>query len=233
LRNRKYEGRLSGAPNPEMSGQLVNSCLKGKDPMVDLLNVLGDGVRIIDPNFRIIYENQTHRRLLGTHVGEYCYEAYQQRNDVCENCPLDRSFRDGKVHKEIKNIISGTDLKYIEITSSTLMNETGKAIAGVEIVRDVTERKQMEDEKEKLISELKEALNRIRTLKGLIPICAWCKKVRDDHGYWKRVEKYIEEHSEASFTHSICPRCLKKADPELFDEFEKEMAERENNNLIL
>lgn len=50
------------------------------------------------------------------------------------------------------------------------------------------------------------------------------KKVRDDKGYWKMVEKFVEEHSDASFTHSICPRCLKKADPELFDEYEKEMA---------
>jgi hypothetical protein len=199
--------------------------------VIDLLNVLGDGVRIIDPNFRIIYENQTHRKLLGTHVGEYCYEAYQHREGVCESCPLDRTFRDGKIHKEIKNVITGTYLKYIEITSSPLMDANGKVIAGVEIVRDITDRKQIEIEKEKLISELKEALNRIRTLKGLIPICAWCKKVRDDQGYWKRVEKYIEEHSEASFTHSICPRCLKTADPELFEEYEKEMTKKISFNV--
>jgi len=62
--------------------------------------------------------------------------------------------------------------------------------------------------REKLINELQEALAKIRTLKGLIPICASCKKVRDDKGYWQQVEVYIRDHSEAEFTHGICPGCL-------------------------
>jgi hypothetical protein len=63
------------------------------------------------------------------------------------------------------------------------------------------------DEKTRLISELTEALSAVRTLTGLLPICAWCKNVRDDRGYWKQVELYIEEHSEAKFTHGMCPKC--------------------------
>jgi len=55
-------------------------------------------------------------------------------------------------------------------------------------------------------------------LKGLIPICAWCKKIRDDKGYWKKVETYIEEHSDASFTAGICPKCLHKEDPATYEE---------------
>lgn len=66
-------------------------------------------------------------------------------------------------------------------------------------------------EKELLIGELKEAITRIETLIGLLPICAYCKKVRDDHGYWNRIETYISKHSRAEFTHSICPECEKKA----------------------
>jgi hypothetical protein len=54
---------------------------------------------------------------------------------------------------------------------------------------------------------LADALDRVRTLKGLLPICAWCKKVRDDGGYWTQVEAYVSQHSEAAFTHSICPSC--------------------------
>jgi hypothetical protein len=56
-------------------------------------------------------------------------------------------------------------------------------------------------------AELADALDRVRTLKGLLPICAWCKKVRDDGGYWTQVEAYVSQHSEAAFTHSICPSC--------------------------
>ncbi len=64
--------------------------------------------------------------------------------------------------------------------------------------------------------ELQEALNNIKTLRGLIPICSSCKKIRDDQGYWNQLEKYLKEHSEAEFSHSICPDCAKKLYPEVF-----------------
>ena len=67
-----------------------------------------------------------------------------------------------------------------------------------------------EKEREILLSYLKLATDGIRKLKGLLPICAWCKKVRNDQGYWQQVEKYVEENSEASFTHGICPECMEK-----------------------
>jgi len=66
------------------------------------------------------------------------------------------------------------------------------------------------------VVELEDALHRVKLLQGLIPICAWCKKVRDDRNYWQQVEQYVTEHSEAQFTHSICPDCRAKyADPEI------------------
>lgn len=68
----------------------------------------------------------------------------------------------------------------------------------------------MEIERQRLTRELQSALAQIKTLKGLMPICAWCKRIRNDRGYWDELEKYIEEHTDASFTHSICPDCLKK-----------------------
>ena len=67
------------------------------------------------------------------------------------------------------------------------------------------------------IQELKRSLDEIKTLKGLLPICAKCKKVRDDEGYWQSVEKYISTRTEAKFTHSICPDCLKDLYPEYYD----------------
>jgi len=66
------------------------------------------------------------------------------------------------------------------------------------------------------VAELEEALHKVKLLQGLIPICAWCKKVRGDRNYWQQVEQYVSEHSEARFTHSICPDCRAKyADPEI------------------
>jgi len=71
-------------------------------------------------------------------------------------------------------------------------------------------RKRAEEERERVIVELQDALAKIRTLHGLIPICASCKKIRDDKGYWNQIELYIREHSEAEFTHSVCPDCARK-----------------------
>jgi len=68
----------------------------------------------------------------------------------------------------------------------------------------------LEAERERLITELQEALGKVKTLSGLIPICAWCKKIRDDKGYWQAVEQYIQEHSRAEFSHGICPECYDK-----------------------
>jgi hypothetical protein len=74
----------------------------------------------------------------------------------------------------------------------------------------VSERRGAETNQEKLILELKEALSRIKTLKGLLPICAACKKIRDDKGYWNHIESYIRQHSEADFTHGMCPSCAQR-----------------------
>jgi len=76
--------------------------------------------------------------------------------------------------------------------------------------RDVEERKRMVEEKEKLITELQNALSEIKMLKGMLRVCAWCRKIRDDDGNWLRIEKYIETHSDLKFTHGICPECMEK-----------------------
>jgi DNA-binding response OmpR family regulator len=68
------------------------------------------------------------------------------------------------------------------------------------------------------VSELEEALRQIKTLRGIVPICAGCKKIRDDAGYWNQVEAYVSAHSEASFTHGLCPECVVRLYPELQEE---------------
>jgi len=83
-------------------------------------------------------------------------------------------------------------------------------------LRDPSERIKVENEREKLIKDLQGALAKIKTLKGLLPICASCKKIRNDDGYWQQVESYISDHSEAHFSHGICPECQEKLYPEYY-----------------
>jgi PAS domain S-box-containing protein len=106
---------------------------------------------------------------------------------------------------------------WVEDHGRHIVDENGNVLYHEGVLRDVTERKLAEDalgkstrEREKLIQELRFALDNVKTLQGLIPICANCKKIRDDKGYWNQVEGYIMEHSDATFTHGVCPDCAKK-----------------------
>jgi hypothetical protein len=77
----------------------------------------------------------------------------------------------------------------------------------------IAEWKQTEEERERLIKELQTAMANIKTLSGFLPICAHCKNIRDDKGYWLSVEEYVRTHADVDFSHGICPRCLEKHFP--------------------
>jgi response regulator RpfG family c-di-GMP phosphodiesterase len=84
-------------------------------------------------------------------------------------------------------------------------------------VHNHLELKFVAEEREKLIHELQNAMAEIKTLSGLLPICARCKKIRDDAGYWTHVESYIQQRSGARFMHDICPECTKNLNPQVYD----------------
>lgn len=90
------------------------------------------------------------------------------------------------------------------------------AIANERLKNEILEHKRAEKEKENLIVELQKALSEVKKLSGFLPICASCKKIRDDEGYWQQIESYIMDRSEAQFSHGICPDCARKLYPELF-----------------
>ena len=100
------------------------------------------------------------------------------------------------------------------ITSAVRRSKEGDITGYQGIIRDVTELKRAQEERERLISKLQEALANVKTLSGLVPVCAYCKKVREDDGYWNQIEAYISKHSEAQFSHGICPACAEKHFPE-------------------
>jgi len=96
------------------------------------------------------------------------------------------------------------------------IRDAEKSVSGIVwVFRNIAERKKAEEERVRLIQELQGALAKVKTLSGLLPICASCKKIRDDQGYWQQVEYYLEAHSEARFTHGICPECMKHLYPNL------------------
>jgi PAS domain S-box-containing protein len=99
----------------------------------------------------------------------------------------------------------------VEVSAGPLELGGRKFILAVD--RDITQRRQTETVRENLIQDLKDAFEKIKTLKGLLPICSSCKKIRDDKGYWNQIEEYIGTHTDAEFTHGICPDCAEKLYP--------------------
>ncbi len=83
------------------------------------------------------------------------------------------------------------------------------------VIRYSIERQRLENERQRLVKELKEALSKVKVLSGLVPICANCKNIRDDEGFWNHIEVYLQSHSSIEFTHGICPTCVRKLYPEL------------------
>lgn len=101
------------------------------------------------------------------------------------------------------------------LTTKVPLRDLNGAVVGlVGITREINELMQAQMERDRVIAELQEALAEIKTLSGLVPICASCKKVRDDKGYWTQVESYIQERSKAQFSHGICPDCMIKLYPD-------------------
>jgi PAS domain S-box-containing protein len=110
----------------------------------------------------------------------------------------------GKQGTRVPCLVSGAPFDPADPSQGVLM-----------VFTDITDYKQIEEQREELIASLRDALHEVKTLRGFFPICASCKKIRDDEGYWQQIEEYIEDRSEAQFSHSICPDCRKKLYPEL------------------
>jgi len=173
-----------------------------------IIDHIGDAISVQDTDFRILYQNIKSREFFGSHVGQFCYKAISNRDSVCDSCSLDLSLKDGKARTVERCNPSTKDL-FVEVTTSAIRDSRGKIIAGIEVVRDISHRKREED-REKLVVKLQDALDNIKTLRGLLPICSSCNKIRDNKSKWTSVDVYIRDHSEAELTHGYCPQCAEK-----------------------
>ncbi|MDH3392706.1 MAG: HAMP domain-containing protein [Desulfobulbaceae bacterium] len=102
-----------------------------------------------------------------------------------------------------------------KMVDSLLQTSSDLEVKVDQLQAEVVAREQSESEKERLIGELQDALTEIKTLKGIMPICASCKKIRDDKGFWSQIEAYVSAHSDVEFSHGLCPDCAKTLYPEI------------------
>jgi PAS domain S-box-containing protein len=110
-----------------------------------IINAIGDGITIVDRTFKILYENQVHKNIMGDNAGKYCYRAYRKIDGICSGCPVAITFKDGKVHTVQREMQTDEGIRYFEITVSPLKDSERNIIAGIEVVREITERKRVEE----------------------------------------------------------------------------------------
>ena len=145
-------------------------------------------------------------------IGKTTVDLKLWENDENRKCVIDELSRNQKVRDAEYRFRKKTGETFIGLFSAeTIMIDDSPWVLSV--IVDISLRKDAEREREKLIGELKDALSEVKQLSGLLPICSYCKKIRDDKGYWNQIEAYIAEYSEAEFSHGICKECAEKHFP--------------------
>ncbi len=149
-----------------------------------ILAAIGDGISIVDRDYRIIYQNHVHKKMVeGDKTGQYCYKAYSDSDSLCTGCPVAASFQDGGIHTLEKIVARNGEARTLEIKASPLIDFSGKTVAGIETARDITERKKA-GETLKLFSEaIEEAMDGIQIVDLNGTIVYSNKAVRDIYGF--------------------------------------------------
>jgi PAS domain S-box-containing protein len=177
-----------------------------------------DGISIFEETF-----DRTKRRLVDCNK-RYAEMAGRSREELLQigsTINIAKTLSEDHHDSNMENVVFSGSFSWIRPDGKDNVIEyaavpikvQGKTIT-IGIDRDITERKRVEEERERLIKDLQEALADVKTLSGLVPICANCKQIRDDKGFWMQVESYIQERSDARFSHGICPDCMRKLYPD-------------------
>ena len=176
----------------------------------------------LDNQYRYIIFNSNHKKTMKTiwgveiELGKNMLDYIKNDEDLHKaKKNFDRTLAGASFSIEEQYGSSNLERRYYQNIYNPIRDESGNIIGLTLILTDITARKQIEEERNQLIQELKNALDKVKQLSGLLPVCANCKKIRDDKNNWQPIENYIDEHSEAKFSHSLCPECAKKLYPDL------------------
>lgn len=182
----------------------------------------------IDPDGHPLYVSPSCERVTGYTAAEFMSDPDLMQDIVSteDRELVNNHFKDHHNQRELlktcnmdfKILTRNAEVRWINHVCQAVYGKNGDYLGRRASNRDITDRKLAEHAKTQLISELEKAMTEIKTLRGFIPICSSCKKIRDDQGFWQAVEVYIKARTDAQFSHSICPECARKLYPELYPE---------------
>jgi PAS domain S-box-containing protein len=219
----------AGKPRATEASESSQRAIPGLDPSIlQILDALPFYVLLVDRNHRILLINRAARDILKADtlpiLGGYCPKIVHGKDEPIAECPLEEAVKTGR--SCTREIYSRENGRWFEsMVFGTEYRPPDGGVAYLHLIRDITERKQaeqslveqerrLEEAVEERTAELKKTMAEVKVLGGLLPICASCKKIRDDKGYWNQLESYIQEHSGAEFTHGLCPDCVLKLYPD-------------------
>jgi len=179
-----------------------------------LVEHIGEGVGVVDAEERFLFANTAAERIFGVAPGQL---EGRSLADFVSDEGLARVLRETARRREgaesayqLQVVRPDGQLRDLLVTATPRIDRETGFVGSFGIFRDITEIKAAERERETLIKQLRESVENIRTLHGMLPICARCKKIRDDAGYWHQVEVYVRDHADVEFTHGLCPDCLRE-----------------------
>ncbi len=130
--------------------------LAEKNKLETILTCMGDGLSIQDLEFRVLFQNEAHKRMAGDASGGLCYEVYEKSNEICDGCPVRLAYADGSIHQVLRVVPRDDGVHYFEISASPLRDGAGNIVAGIELVREITDRKRVEAEVHRLNNQLEQ-----------------------------------------------------------------------------
>jgi len=195
--------------SPEPAGMVLSQF-----HLETIFRAMQDVVLVLDGETqRILYVNDTVLRVLGYTPAALVDTLFSDLlTDHASDQLIEAGLVDG-VYGPVPFRCANGEIRNADVTVAVVPWDGQPAL--LYSLRDATQRTRLEQERKKLITELQDALSTVNQLSGLLPICANCKRIRDDQGEWSNLEQYISARSNAEFSHGICPSCREELYPEL------------------
>jgi hypothetical protein len=194
------------------------------DLLAAVLEALPIGMWIMDESGRITHGNPAGRRIWAgaRYVGPESFGEYKGWwSETGKRIAPDEWAAARAIARGETSLDEMVDIECFDGSRKTILNSAlpvrgsdGRIIGAIIVNQDISERRWREIERERLLRQLQDALAEVHTLSGLLPICAGCKKIRDENNEWQRIEAYIGAHSTATFTHGLCPECVQRYLPD-------------------
>ncbi len=211
------EGSIWMLEDVTKSRQMEEDLRRSEEKYRTVANFTHDWEFWIAPDDRLLYTSPSCERVTGYSAEKFEREPSLLRrlihpDDIAAYHNHRHAAKAGTGERELEFRITRADglIRWISHVCQPVHDEQGQFLGTRGSNRDITKRKTAELDRERVILELQETRTKVKILSGMLPICSSCKKIRDDKGYWQQIESYVHDHSDAEFTHGICPDCAKR-----------------------